>query len=223
MERNTLKYKKTYELSISIIVGITKDIVGLKVMRYLLYIQYLYTLTNPRMVQGISQYFSQQRVFWLRINTTIQTIFFLILLFFIPFLLGGPQLLVGSIINFLLIIIALKYKNYLAIVPMLMLPSIATSLRGMVFWPFTIFIVYMMPAIWIGNFILIYAIQHIKNQRISMLVWWVLKTIFLFIVAYILVQLWVLPTIFLKAMGVFQLVTVMIAGVVALGFIKVFK
>jgi hypothetical protein len=168
---------------------------------------------------------SEQKIFWLRSTTAIKTMIFLILLFFIPFLLGGPQLLVGSIMNFLLIFIALRFKSYYAIIPMLMLPSIAASLRGLVFWPFTIFLVYMMPAIWIGNFILMYTIQHIKTQRLSIFVWWILKTIFLFIIAYILIKLWILPAIFIKAMGIFQLVTVMIAGVIFVGFskLKIFR
>jgi len=150
-----------------------------------------------------------------------KTILFLIPLFFIPFFFGGPQLLVGSIVNLLLIFVAVKYKNYYAIIPTLMLPSIATSLRGFVFGPFTIFLVYMMPAIWVGNFIFIYTIQHIKTQRLSILVGGILKTIFLFFVAYVLIKLWILPAIFLKAMGIFQLITVIIAGIVFVGFTKI--
>jgi len=166
------------------------------------------------------QTISEKTILWLRITALTKTIVFLIPLFFIPFLLGGPQLLIGSIINLLLIFVALKYKNYYAIIPMMMLPSIATSLRGFVFGPFTIFLVYMIPAIWLGNFVLIYTIQHIKTQRLSILVGGFLKTICLFVVAYILVTLWILPTIFLKTMGMFQLITVMIAGVLYVGWSK---
>jgi len=163
---------------------------------------------------------NEQTILWLRITATTKFIIYLIPLFFIPFLLGGPQLLVGSIVNFLLIMIAVRFKNYYAIIPMLMLPSIATSLRGLIFWPFSIFLVYMIPAIRLSNFILIYTIQHIKTQRLSILVGGILKTSLLFVVAYVLVYVWVLPAIFIKAMGIFQLITVMIAGVVFMGFNK---
>lgn len=166
---------------------------------------------------------TQHKVLWFRITSTAKIFFYLIPLFFVPFLLGGPQLLVGSIVNLLLILVALKYKNYAAIIPMVMLPSIATSLRGLVFWPFTIFLVYMMPAIRLGNYILVYTIQHIKTQWLWILVWWILKTILLFLVAYILIRLWILPAIFLKAMWIFQLITVMIAGVVFTVFTKLSK
>ncbi|MCX6824392.1 MAG: hypothetical protein NT085_04680 [candidate division SR1 bacterium] len=166
------------------------------------------------------QTISEKTIFGLRITAATKTIIFLILLFFIPFFLGGPQLLVGSIVNLLLIFIAVKYRNYYAIIPMLMLPSIATSLRGLIFGPFSIFLVYMIPAIWLGNFLLIYTIQHIKNQRLSISIGGILKTIFLFAIAYILIKLGILPTIFFKAMGIFQLVTVMIAGVCYVGWSK---
>jgi hypothetical protein len=181
------------------------------------------------MEEVAAQTITQQKILpwraslWLRITPIIKIFLYLIPLFAVPFFLWGPQLLVGSIVNLLLILVALKYKNYAMIIPMVMLPSIATSLRGLVFWPFTIFLVYMMPAIWLGNFILVYVIQHIKTQRLGILVWWILKTIFLFLIAYILIKLWVLPAIFLKAMGIFQLITVMIAGVIYTSFIKLFK
>ncbi|MFA7298564.1 MAG: hypothetical protein WC010_02860 [Candidatus Absconditabacterales bacterium] len=168
---------------------------------------------------------SEQTILGLRITATTKTIIFLIPLFFIPFLLGGPQLLVGSIVNLLLIMMAVRFKNYYAIIPMLMLPSLAVVLRGFVFGPFTIFLVYMMPAIWIGNFILIYTIQHIKTQRLSILVGGILKTTFLFVIAYILIKLGILPAVFLKLMGLLQLYTTLLAGVVFVSFskLKIFR
>ena len=181
------------------------------------------------MEEIITEAVTQQKIsprrasLWLRITATIKILCYLTLLFSIPFFLGWPQLLVGSIVNLLLIIIALRYKNYAMIIPMVMLPSIATSLRGLVFWPFTIFLVYMMPAIWLGNFILIYTIQQIKTQRVGILLGWIFKTIFLFLVAYILIRLWVLPAIFIKAMWIFQLITVMIAGTAVVAFTSIYK
>jgi len=162
------------------------------------------------MKEVTTEQISQQKILWIRITQTTKIFLYLIPLFFVPFLLGGPQLLIGSIVNLLLIIAALNYKNYAMIIPMVMLPSIAASLNWLIFWPSTIFLVYMMPAIRLGNFILIYTIQHIKTQRLWILAGWILKTFFLFVIAYILVHLWILPAIFLKAMGVFQLITVVI-------------
>jgi len=164
-----------------------------------------------------------QKILWLRISPTIKIFFYLIPLFFIPFFLGGPQLLIGSIVNIFLIFLALNYKSYAMIIAMLMLPALATSLRWMIFWPFTMFLVYMMPAIWLGNFILIYTIQHIQKKRLGIFLGWFLKTLVIFIVAYVLVHLWILPTIFLKAMSVFQVITVMIAGVVVYGYMSLVK
>jgi len=185
-------------------------------------LNYLYLLIRL-MTEVEIKTISEQKILWIRVTATTKIIIYLIPLFFIPFLLGGPQLLVGSVVNLLLIFIALNYKNYAMIIPMVMLPSIAACLNWLIFGSFTIFLVYMMPAIRLGNFILVYAIQHIKTQRLWILIWWILKTLFLFVVAYILIKLWILPAIFLKAMGVMQLVTVMIAGAVAFSFIRLSK
>jgi hypothetical protein len=48
-------------------------------------------------------------------------------------------------------------------IPFVMLPSIAAVAHGVLFGSFSVFLVYMMPAIWIGNFLLVYTIQQSKN------------------------------------------------------------
>lgn len=155
---------------------------------------------------------TQQKVSRLQTNSTTKTFFILTLLFAFPFFFGGPQLLIGSIVNLLLIFIALHYKNHYAIIPMIMLPSIAACVNGLIFGPFTIFLVYMMPAIWIGNLIFVYTIQHTKIQRLGIFLWWIFKAAFLFLVAYILVHLWILSVVFIKAMWISQIITAMIAA-----------
>lgn len=77
-----------------------------------------------------------------------------------------------------------------------------------------------MPVIWLENFVLMYIVKHISRERLGILTWSITKAALLFLVACVLVQSSVLPVIFLQAMGILQLVTALIGGVVAFGFIK---
>ena len=54
------------------------------------------------------------------------------------------------------------WKNILGIVTM---PSVATILGGYVFKSASVFMVYMIPAIWIGNFVLVYAYKWLMLSK----------------------------------------------------------
>ena len=153
----------------------------------------------------------------LHVNETTRTLGFVCVLFFLPLLLARPQLVIWSIVNLLLIAAVRKVSRSKAW-PLAFIPSIAAVLHGVIFWPFTIFLVYMMPAIWLGNLILMYIVSHMSKQGLSILVWSIIKAGFLFLVAFVLVQNSFLPTIFLTAMGIFQLATALIGGYLLFGF-----
>jgi len=147
------------------------------------------------------------------------------LVFLIPFLIGGPQLLTGSLVNCLLILGAkfVDKKNHLI---MAVLPSVAAVLNGLVFGKFTPFLVYFLPFIWLGNFIFIKSILYFKNNlpvSLSIISGLILKTFILYFSALIYFKLSLVPEIFLTAMGVFQLVTGIIGGLVFLGINKIIK
>lgn len=152
----------------------------------------------------------------LHVTETHRTLGFVCVLFFLPLLLSGPQLLIWSIVNLILIASVQKLSRSKAW-PLAFVPSIAAVLHGVVFWPFTIFLVYMMPAIWLGNLALMYMVKHISKQRLGILIWWITKAWLLFLIALLLAQLNFLPTIFLKAMGIFQLATALIGGYMLFG------
>ncbi|MBU0627442.1 hypothetical protein KKG31_04880 [Patescibacteria group bacterium] len=59
----------------------------------------------------------------------------------------------------MLVLSALNLKKY-AILPIILLPSLAVLARGLIFGPFTIFLLYMIPAIWLGNFLLVWGIKY---------------------------------------------------------------
>jgi len=163
---------------------------------------------------------SEQKILWLRITATTKIIAFSLLLFAVPLLLSWPQLLVGSIVNFLLMLAAIQYKDYKIMIPLVMLPSIAAVMHGVMFWSFSIFLVYMMPAIWLGNFLLVRSIHHLKSRFFGILIWWIAKVLVIFLITYILTYFWILPGFFLKTMGMIQIFTFLIGWTFAYVFIK---
>ncbi len=152
----------------------------------------------------------------LHVTQTGRTLWFVSILFCLPLFISGPQLLIWSIVNLLLIASVRKLSRSKAW-PLAFIPSIAAVLHGVIFWPFTIFLVYMMPVIWLGNLALMYIVSRVSQKWLGILAWWIIKAWLLFLIAFILVQNSFLPTIFLKAMGIFQLATALIGGYVLFG------
>jgi len=144
------------------------------------------------------------------------------LAFFIPLLISGPQLLTGSLVNFLLIL-GTRFVDKKNLLIISVLPSIAAVLNGLIFGKFTIFLVYFLPFIWLGNFALIKSILYLKKRSslpLSIIFSVILKTIILYAIALIFINFKFVPEIFLTAMGVFQLITGIIGGVIFLGMNK---
>lgn len=144
------------------------------------------------------------------------------LAFLIPFLISGPQLLTGTLVNCLLILGTrfVDKKNHIIIS---VLPSIAAVLNGLIFGKFTIFLIYFLPFIWFGNLVLIKSIIYLKEKlplSLSLISGVFIKTIILYFVANIYYKFNIIPEIFLTAMGVFQLVTGALGGLVFLGISK---
>ncbi len=72
------------------------------------------------------------------------------------FVASHSQIIVGSIVNIALIVTAINVKGWKKIVGIITLPSISTILGGYVFKTASVYMAYMIPAIWIGNFAIIY-------------------------------------------------------------------
>ena len=69
---------------------------------------------------------------------------------------SNSQIIVGSIVNTALVVSAINLKGWKKIIGVVTMPSISTILGGYVFGTASVYMVYMIPAIWIGNFALIY-------------------------------------------------------------------
>ena len=78
---------------------------------------------------------------------------------------ANSQLIVGSVVNTALIVCAINIKGWKKIVGILTMPSISTIASGTIFGTASIYMLYMIPAIWLGNFALIYAYKMILIEK----------------------------------------------------------
>lgn len=97
----------------------------------------------------------------------------------------NSQIIIGSIVNTALIMAALNLKGWKNILGVVTMPSIATILGGYVFKTASVYMVYMIPAIWIGNFALVYSFKLImlakqKNYFLAGIVGIVVKVAVIF-------------------------------------------
>jgi len=152
------------------------------------------------------------------LNENIQVGIVYILAFSVPFLLKQPQLLIGSIINFLLIFSISKF-GLKKVIPILFLPSLASFLNGILFGVFTPYLLYLMPFIVLSNLILVLTVKYVKIKYLNVGIAALLKACFLFSAAYILFNTIHIPEIFLTTMGLIQLYTALIGGTLASVFL----
>ncbi|CAA7602372.1 Hypothetical protein DEACI_3046 [Acididesulfobacillus acetoxydans] len=139
----------------------------------------------------------------------------------IPLLLQHPQLLVGSVVNFVLIMTAVTMKGWGEVASLVILPSLAALLGTYLFGPFQFVLLYMIPFIWIGNAILVFAFKYLYvGKRVyflaTLLAAALLKAGFLFTMAMVLIKLAVIPAaaapVFAVGMGLVQLETALLGG-----------
>ncbi len=164
-------------------------------------------------------------------NEVIQTIIIALLALIVPTFLArllnivfgansavasNSQIIVGSIVNTALVVSALNLKGWNKIIPIVTMPSISTVLSGYVFKSASVYMVYMIPAIWLGNFALIFIIKYFmiaknKNYLLSSFCGIICKVAIIFGIFSILRIFNIFPDKLVinlqKAMGVTQLIT----------------
>lgn len=151
------------------------------------------------------------------ISTKTLTIVLTVASFLVPFSLAQPQILVGTIVN-ATIIAAAVYLPINFSLPVIFLPSLAVLSRGLIFGPFTKFLVIFLPAIWFSNWLLylIFKKTYLEKKLpyfISLLISSSVKTLFLFSFTLILYNLKIVPPLFLKTMGWAQFITANFGGI----------
>jgi len=149
-----------------------------------------------------------------------------VIAFFVPFLIGHPQLVVGIIVNFMLIRSA-YYNSLKKTLPVIVLPSFAVLFRGMIFGNLTSQLIYLIPFIIAGNFILVFiSKQFFKNKKSILLnsgLGIITKTAVIFAGTVLVYAIGFVPIFFLQTMASLQIVTAVIALTIFYGNIKVNK
>ena len=142
---------------------------------------------------------------------------------------NNSQLIIGSIVNTALVVSALNLKGWSKIIPIVTMPSISTILSGYVFKSASVYMIYMIPAIWIGNLVLILAFKYImlknkKNYFLASLIGIICKVAIIFGFFIILKVFNVFPEKLVsnlqKAMSVIQFITATIGCIIAFGIYK---
>jgi hypothetical protein len=153
------------------------------------------------------------------IKENIEMIIYSSLCLFIPMILSHPQFLVGTIVNCALVLAALNLKFYKTL-PIIILPSIGVLISGLLFGSLTNFLIYFIPFIWLGNFILVFSVKKLSMYKLSTFgiipFAAFLKAIFLFGSAYLMFQFGLVPKMFLGAMGITQFYTAFSGGIIAI-------
>lgn len=137
-----------------------------------------------------------------------------IIAFLVPFLFKQPQIIIGSLVNFLLIFSVSQFEIKKTL-PLIFVPSLASLLSGTLFGTFTPYLLYMIPFIACANLILILSFKYVKIKYLRVIISSLLKASFLFSCAYILVNTIHIPQIFLTTMGAMQFFTALIGGLLA--------
>ena len=138
--------------------------------------------------------------------------------FAVPFSLGHPQMVVGSIVNAGLILSALFLPQSF-INSLIFFPSLAVLSRGLIFGPLTLFLAFMIPFIWSSNWLLVYFFKKIFNKSqnywLSLFFSAMIKSLFLFVSAYLLFRLKLVPKLFLTTFSYLQYLTAIFGGTLA--------
>ena len=168
----------------------------------------------------VPESFYKQEYDLTRMREHVEMFLYAIVSVSLPFILGHQQLLVGAAVNCALVLAALNLRGK-NLLPIILLPSIGAYAAGYVFGISSTALLCMIPAIWIGNALLVYSVKEFvlekKANRVAALAGGaVAKSVFLFAIAYALYSFALIPAQFLTAMGVFQLATAAMGGGAAL-------
>ena len=177
----------------------------------------------------------------------IQTILIFLIALLVPTFLGGilskifgstsvistnSQLIVGTIVNAALVVSAINLKGWAKILGVVTMPSISTILSGYVFGTASVYMVYMIPAIWIGNFALIYSYKFLmlgknKHYFLAGIVGIIVKVAIIFALFNLINLFGVFPEKLVEnlrnAMGMTQLITATLGVIAAFVIYKLEK
>lgn len=145
---------------------------------------------------------------------------FLVPIVFAKITLFPNQLLIGIIVNGLLAYSALRFNVWKSL-PIILLPSIGALVSGIVFGQFSFYLLYLIPSIWSGNYILWYFVKKYSEKKaFATTIASIVKTAIIFGFTLVLYLFNIVPVMFLIPMSVIQLVTALCGTGLVLGFTK---
>ncbi|HLC93177.1 MAG TPA: hypothetical protein VJH23_05730 [archaeon] len=129
------------------------------------------------------------------------------------------QLIVGTIVNALLALCAL-FLDFKKSIPVILLPAIAALASGFVFGAFTPALLFLVPFIWAGNAVYVYALKSLKvvngsNYILSLVCSSLLKAALIGVGTFILILAGLVPEILLIPMSLVQFATAVLGGAIA--------
>lgn len=172
-------------------------------------------------------------------NEIFQTVVIAVLAFLVPTFLAqlinasfgvgsvianNSQIIVGTVVNTILVISALNLKGWNKTIFVVTMPSISTIMSGYVFKTASIYMVWMIPAIWLGNFILILSFKYImikkeKSYFLAAIIGIIGKVAIIFGIFMLLKVLNIFPVKMIsnlqKAMSSIQLITATLGSLIA--------
>ncbi len=142
------------------------------------------------------------------------------------------QYVVGTIVNTVLVTTAINVKGFKQIAGLITLPSISAIGSGLIFKSASIYTVYMIPAIWGGNFIFVYLIRKLfvskkVNYILTSIVSILAKVAIIYSFFRILALAINIPNPMFTAlnlsMGISQIITATIATIIGFGINKAYN
>lgn len=143
--------------------------------------------------------------------SNIEMVGYSVICFLVPMILAHPQVVVGIVVNMMLALAGLNLKRY-KMLPVVVAPSLSVLCAGLLFGSFTYHLLYMAPFIWVGNAIFALSFKLRIKKVFVILGASAAKALFLFLSAYVMYVLGIVPIMFLTVMGVMQLVTALFGG-----------
>ena len=139
--------------------------------------------------------------------TLLSLFAFLVPILFSQITLFPNQLLIGTIVNALIAYSALRF-NLIKSLPIILLPSIGTFVSGIVFGQSSIYLLYLIPIIWLGNLIVfLFVKKYVNKKNFAIIIASITKTTIIFAFTFILYLFNIIPQALLIPMSIIQLVT----------------
>ncbi|MDD5041048.1 MAG: hypothetical protein PHX87_00865 [Candidatus Peribacteraceae bacterium] len=144
-----------------------------------------------------------------------------VIAFAIPFFVSGPQWLTGTAVNCLLVLAAARLPGR-HVWSVILLPSVGAVAHGMLFGPFTSFLLFFVPFIWAGNWLFTAVFLRLRDISAILAVsaGALAKAATLALFALVFFRMNLVPQLFVESMSLIQFFTAIAGGLLALGILR---